>query len=315
MSARTALALALGLAAWALPAAAELQEPPAPPGAVETRRSLDPPAPYGIALGPASSMAPPLEEVLEGPRLRIAWQSPGASGAMLEAVADGLRAAGFADAYRCHAVACGGFGFRLSRPALPMPDMFVDLGGYRYLALRRADPPALASLLASDAPEGGFLQLSLIAPTPAAPAPPPPEEPPAFVTAAEPASRGFAERLAAEGRLVLDGVRFATGSATLTQPAPPVLAELATWLAADPGRRVALVGHTDWTGAAEANVALSRARADSVAAWLTDELGASAAQIDTAGLGPYAPRADNTAAEGRDANRRVEVVLLPPGGG
>jgi OOP family OmpA-OmpF porin len=73
------------------------------------------------------------------------------------------------------------------------------------------------------------------------------------------------------------------------------------------------VGHTDSRGGAESNVALSEARAQAVRDHLVERLGADPAQVETAGIGFLAPRATNATGEGREANRRVEVVLLEGG--
>jgi OOP family OmpA-OmpF porin len=133
---------------------------------------------------------------------------------------------------------------------------------------------------------------------------------------ATPAALGA--RLEADGRVVLDGLAFASGSADLTASdlAPSgaaALDALAAWLAQDPARRVAVVGHTDATGSLDANLALSRRRAQAVAARLEAAPGVSPAQVVASGAGFLAPRATNLTPEGREANRRVEAVALPPG--
>jgi hypothetical protein len=71
------------------------------------------------------------------------------------------------------------------------------------------------------------------------------------------------------------------------------------------------VGHTDAEGGRDSNIALSEARAEAVRRHLIDvTLGVNPAQLDAAGIGYLAPRATNETAGGREANRRVEVVLL-----
>lgn len=73
--------------------------------------------------------------------------------------------------------------------------------------------------------------------------------------------------------------------------------------------RITVEGHTDNVGNAAANKELSRKRADSVRAWLVSQ-GIDASRIETAGFGDSKPAADNTTAEGRQQNRRVELVRL-----
>ncbi len=69
-------------------------------------------------------------------------------------------------------------------------------------------------------------------------------------------------------------------------------------------------GHTDSRGSDEYNQALSERRANSVAQYLLAN-GVVEARIETVGFGEKAPIADNSTAEGRSQNRRVELSLLP----
>ncbi len=284
-----------------------------PTGAQETARVADPPRAHGIAIGPAGPMAPPPERQQTGPRLRIAWSWPAGDADRAEtALADALAAAGFALIYACRTETCGGFDFRLALPVLPLPDMAVDLGDFRYMASARDDPPALAALLLSAGAATTHAQLTLVAvaPTPtAAPQAPDPTTTPTSPQATETAP-DLARLLDTTGHAVLEGLDFPPGGTALAQTGTGPLSALAAWLSADPARRVALVGHTDWTGPPEANITLSRARAAAVAATLA-EMGATPSQITVTGVGPFAPRAPNTDRDGRAANRRVDAVRLP----
>jgi OOP family OmpA-OmpF porin len=111
--------------------------------------------------------------------------------------------------------------------------------------------------------------------------------------------------------VVLDGLAFATGSATLGPGGDAALRALAAYLAATPARRVALVGHTDAQGSVEANIDLSRRRAAAVLARLVAEFGVAPGRLEAHGMGWLAPRATNLTPQGREANRRVEAVALP----
>ncbi len=73
---------------------------------------------------------------------------------------------------------------------------------------------------------------------------------------------------------------------------------------------VEVLGHTDATGKAAANEALSQRRAQSVAAQLRTR-GVSAARVATRGYGASQPIADNGTDIGRATNRRVEIKLVP----
>ena len=74
---------------------------------------------------------------------------------------------------------------------------------------------------------------------------------------------------------------------------------------------IQIVGHTDSTGSLQLNQTLSNNRARSVANYLTTN-GIAANRISAYGAGPNQPIADNKTAAGRQANRRVEITLLPP---
>jgi OOP family OmpA-OmpF porin len=123
------------------------------------------------------------------------------------------------------------------------------------------------------------------------------------------ATAGLAARLMSEGHVALDDLAFETGAAALAAGDPASLADLAAFLAANPGARVTLVGHTDAEGSLEANIALSRRRAEAVAAVLVGQFGVARGQVAAAGAGWLAPRASNATPEGRARNRRVEAVL------
>jgi outer membrane protein OmpA-like peptidoglycan-associated protein len=67
-------------------------------------------------------------------------------------------------------------------------------------------------------------------------------------------------------------------------------------------------GHTDSTGSVATNNELSLKRAMTVRDYLIEQ-GVPASSIDVAGLGFSAPIGDNSTAEGRARNRRVEIVV------
>jgi outer membrane protein OmpA-like peptidoglycan-associated protein len=73
---------------------------------------------------------------------------------------------------------------------------------------------------------------------------------------------------------------------------------------------VEVAGHTDNTGGAEYNQQLSERRANSVAQYLESQ-GLANNRVVTVGAGETRPVADNSTAQGRTANRRVELTLTP----
>ncbi len=121
--------------------------------------------------------------------------------------------------------------------------------------------------------------------------------------------RDLYSTLEAEGRAVTEGVLFDTGSATLRPESFAVVQEIAAMLKAHPDLRVGIEGHTDNEGTAESNLTLSQERAEAVQAMLIG-LGVGADRLEAAGLGDTQPVADNATPEGRQTNRRVELVVL-----
>jgi outer membrane protein OmpA-like peptidoglycan-associated protein len=107
--------------------------------------------------------------------------------------------------------------------------------------------------------------------------------------------------------VVLRGVTFQTGRATLTPAARMVLKDIASQLVENPEYRVQISGHTDNTGSRAANVRLSIARARTVETFL-EANGVPRTQVTSKGFGPDVPVASNKSASGRGKNRRVELV-------
>jgi len=103
-------------------------------------------------------------------------------------------------------------------------------------------------------------------------------------------------------------VLFASGKAMLLPGAQNSLGQVADALKDLKTASITVEGHTDSTGSDVTNMELSRARAESVAAYLTSR-GLSKEQITTNGLGPSRPVASNDNPEGRATNRRVEIIV------
>ncbi len=107
---------------------------------------------------------------------------------------------------------------------------------------------------------------------------------------------------------------FATGSAQLNPRMYPILESLATGLIQQPSETVQVFGYTDSTGTDAINYPLSENRALTVKNFLVSR-GVAAQRISTQGLGPQNPVASNATAEGRAANRRVEIYVAVPAKG
>jgi OOP family OmpA-OmpF porin len=104
-------------------------------------------------------------------------------------------------------------------------------------------------------------------------------------------------------------VNFETDSARLTTDSLRSLDRVARWLLEHAAARVEIGGHTDSTGDAELNFRLSEQRAEAVRAYLVAQ-GVDADRLLARGYGETLPIADNSVAEGRARNRRVELKLL-----
>jgi outer membrane protein OmpA-like peptidoglycan-associated protein len=106
-----------------------------------------------------------------------------------------------------------------------------------------------------------------------------------------------------------EDVLFRTDSAELRPGAIEKLRPLAGYLRANPGVRVAIIGHTDSRGTDAHNQSLSERRAESVRSAF-DEMGVTRARFRVEGKGESQPVATNNTPEGLRLNRRVEVTLL-----
>ncbi len=116
-------------------------------------------------------------------------------------------------------------------------------------------------------------------------------------------------RDSARGLIVnMSDVLFDFGSYTLKPGAREKLAKISGILLAHPGLTLQIEGHTDSVGSDEFNQQLSERRADSVRDFLAEN-GVSASSITARGFGKTQPVASNDTPEGRQRNRRVELVV------
>jgi outer membrane protein OmpA-like peptidoglycan-associated protein len=116
-------------------------------------------------------------------------------------------------------------------------------------------------------------------------------------------------RDSARGLIVnMSDVLFDTGSYTLKPGAREKLAKISGIVLAHPGLLLQIEGHTDSVGGDDFNQQLSERRADSVRDFLADN-GVPGSSITAHGFGKMQPVASNDSAEGRQRNRRVELVV------
>lgn len=107
-------------------------------------------------------------------------------------------------------------------------------------------------------------------------------------------------------------ILFATDSTTLSGGLQSDLYTVAGSLNRYPNTTVNVIGHTDNVGAAAYNQDLSQRRAQSVASVLINS-GVAASRIRAIGRGEDQPIADNLTSQGRQQNRRVEIIITPNG--
>jgi outer membrane protein OmpA-like peptidoglycan-associated protein len=112
--------------------------------------------------------------------------------------------------------------------------------------------------------------------------------------------------------MVLERVTFGTGSARLQAGAYVELDSIAKVLAANPGLRVEIAGHTDEGGTPADNMHLSNLRAEAVRNYLVAR-GVPFQQMVARGYGSSMPRTPDTTPRGRAANRRVEIRPIASG--
>jgi outer membrane protein OmpA-like peptidoglycan-associated protein len=113
----------------------------------------------------------------------------------------------------------------------------------------------------------------------------------------------------ARGLIVnMSDVLFDTGSSTLKSGAREKLAKISGILLAHPGLTLQIEGHTDSVGSDDFNQQLSERRADSVRDFLAEQ-GVAASAMSAHGFGKTQPVATNDTPDGRQRNRRVELVV------
>lgn len=121
-----------------------------------------------------------------------------------------------------------------------------------------------------------------------------------------------------DGRMIVQmpaEVLFESGSAELSEDGKKTLQEVAAILKTDPDRKLIVAGHTDNQPIADAkfrnNWQLSAERAVIVTEVLVAS-GLKAKNLMAAGLSEYHPVGDNRTGNGRQTNRRIELVIQPP---
>ncbi len=139
------------------------------------------------------------------------------------------------------------------------------------------------------------------------------EDKPAMITNIRIASGGkkiMYDQLMADGKVVTQGILFASGSDEIRAESTPTLKEIGTMLKDHADLKISIEGHTDNVGEDAANLDLSKRRAASVKSYLVEKYSVEEARLQTQGFGETKPVGTNDTPEGRQNNRRVELVKL-----
>jgi OOP family OmpA-OmpF porin len=122
--------------------------------------------------------------------------------------------------------------------------------------------------------------------------------------------RDLYDDLVEAGRVATQGIFFDVDSDRIRPESTPTLEEIGEMLEEHPDLRIAIEGHTDSTGNDDHNLDLSIRRAVAVRLYLIDAYGIGATRLEADGFGETRPAGDNDSPEGRQQNRRVELVVL-----
>jgi outer membrane protein OmpA-like peptidoglycan-associated protein len=146
------------------------------------------------------------------------------------------------------------------------------------------------------------------APVTPPPAPPPPPAPDPDAEVASSLSEVGAQESDRGYTLRLSSAEFAPGESAFAPTDPMRIDRVVSVLKEHPEMHALVEGHTDSRGSDMANEKLSKERADAVKQALVAR-GIEESRIDANGIGESRPIADNETAEGREQNRRVEIIF------
>ncbi|MGB0635050.1 MAG: OmpA family protein [Paracoccaceae bacterium] len=271
---------------------------------------------YELPVGPFSNGSVKTLPV-KGKVLKKAWhiKSPSETVTSLrDSVRAQLENEGFKLLYECETQICGGFDFRFHTEILPDPKMHVDLGNYKFFSAQRQTEKhtEFLSCIVSRGGNSLFLQLFLVNNKvfPDLDLKSSNKVGEAVTGSLKYSKKTIHELLDEFGSAVLSDVEFKAGSSDLDDKDYLSLIDLAKYLDINKKFKVVLVGHTDAEGDLDKNVKLSEDRAESVAGRLISQFNIRKDRVSFEGIGFLSPRASNLNAEGRNNNRRVEVIIL-----
>ena len=209
--------------------------------------------------------------------------------------------------FDCHDRVCGGFDFRYEIDVIPAPHVYINLSNFRYISLKVGAQykTILISKLADtlwlqiiETSEGKNLSNSELMATHLSSG-----------SSHQAAAGTVPENLVKHGHAILSDLEYHSGSSNLGEGPFTSLRELAEYLLKHPDASVILVGHTDTLGKLDSNISLSKERAQAVTERLISTYGVKSGQLSSDGVGYLSPVTSNDTEQGRDMNRRVEVIL------
>lgn len=116
------------------------------------------------------------------------------------------------------------------------------------------------------------------------------------------------EAIDTDGKAALYGILFDVGKSDIKAESTKAITQIIDYLKANPNVKIIVVGHTDNAGTFSGNVTLSKARAQSIRAYLIEQGKIAADRLLSEGVGQSCPVTSNETEEGRKLNRRVEIV-------
>ena len=224
---------------------------------------------------------------------------------LLDEIKTHLYKEGFEVIFECDFRSCGSFNFRFNANIVNEPQMHVDLGDYKFITLKAltSDKINFITYIISKGSNIGYVQLNAYGKN-------------LSIKNNSKTNKVFNENWIPnfndlKGSIILQGLRFKTGSSDITDANIKILSSLANYLILNDSEKIILVGHTDASGSLKNNIMLSKERAESVKNLFVAQFNVNPDQIATNGVGFLAPIASNETEKGRDQNRRVEVIIMP----
>lgn len=117
-------------------------------------------------------------------------------------------------------------------------------------------------------------------------------------------------KLISEGRISTNGILFDSNSANIRPESMGIIRQIYQVMQQDASIKLKIVGHTDSDGSDDANMKLSKNRAEAVKKALVDIYNANGDRLSTEGKGESEPVGDNATSDGKAQNRRVEFIKV-----